>query len=152
MMSICWPSMCSTPFLFHSFINVAFFSVLRDYEHKPELDVYDVGDLDEKEYEVMDTNARKDAEKVMKKRDRTLGNKYGARAAGIGRIPLSLLQTEGTFLPFINTYVQFENNTPAVEDEEDSDQENSQRAPRRRRIFEQAAAGVIEDEGDDEVQ
>lgn len=65
---------------------------LSDYRAIPRLDVYDPTALDNEEYDAMDIGARREAEKIMGKRDRE-------EAATSGRLRRGLLYGMGHILP-----------------------------------------------------
>ena len=71
---------CSKP---HAFTDCRFFSC-RDYRPIPALDVYDPTALDDEDYDELDPEARQEAERQMRKRDRE-------DAAARGRLHRGLL-------------------------------------------------------------
>lgn len=67
------------------------FCICRDYRPIPALDVYEAGALDEDEYDEMAPEARQEAERLMRKRDRE-------EAAAMGRLHRGLLYGKDKFL------------------------------------------------------
>ena len=61
----------------------------RDYREIPQLDTYDLGDLDEETYSPIDINVRRNAEEVMRRRD-----KEQSRQQGRARIPSAFLDID----------------------------------------------------------
>lgn len=65
-------------------INAIFISMNRDYRPIPALDVYDPAALDDEDFDEMTPEARQEAERLMRKRDRE-------EAAARGRLHRGLL-------------------------------------------------------------
>ena len=70
------------------FLALAKFA-FRDYREIPQLDTYDLGDLDEETYSPIDVNVRRNAEEVMRRRDREQ-----TRQQGRARIPSAFLDID----------------------------------------------------------
>ncbi len=49
------------------------FVFLRDYQAIPALDRYDMGDLDESDYDAISEAGRREAERLMRRRDEEMG-------------------------------------------------------------------------------
>jgi DNA replication licensing factor MCM2 len=97
----------------------------KDYEPRPELDFYDIRDLDEGEYPPMSAAARAAAERELKERDRREGR---GKARRMLRMPIALLSSEVDssqdipLLPRAHRYVASDEPPPLGAEDDEGDE------------------------------